>query len=53
MVLDNTMGSGSAGVAAMRKFRKFIEIEMEEKYFRLAYNRIDTANRQPKEAYLI
>ena len=40
IVLDNTMGSGSAGVACMNTKRKFIGIEMEEKYFEIAKKRI-------------
>ena len=40
-VLDNCMGSGSTGVAAMNTGRKFIGIEMDEKYFEIAKRRID------------
>lgn len=40
VVLDNTMGSGSTGVAAMRTNRKFIGIEMNEEYFKNAEQRI-------------
>ena len=40
IVLDNTMGSGSTGVACMNTKRKFIGIEMEEKYFEIAKKRI-------------
>jgi site-specific DNA-methyltransferase (adenine-specific) len=39
-VLDNCMGSGSTGVAAIRSDRKFIGIEMDEKYFEIASSRI-------------
>jgi site-specific DNA-methyltransferase (adenine-specific) len=42
-VLDNTMGSGSFGVAAIRAGRRFIGIEREEKYFRIAEQRIREA----------
>jgi len=35
-VLDNTMGSGSTGVACVRTGREFIGIEMDEDYFRMA-----------------
>ncbi len=38
-VLDNCMGSGSTGVAALNLHRKFIGIEMDEKYFNIAENR--------------
>jgi len=40
-VLDFTMGSGSAGVAAKNLNRKFIGIEKDENYFNIAKNRIE------------
>ena len=40
VVLDFTMGSGSTGVACMNTNRKFIGIELDEKYFEIARNRI-------------
>lgn len=36
IVLDNCMGSGSTGVAAVRLGRKFIGIEMSDEYFEIA-----------------
>ncbi len=39
-VMDNCMGSGSTGVAAVRTGREFIGIEMNEDYFRIAQERI-------------
>jgi DNA modification methylase len=39
-VLDNTMGSGSTGVAAVRCKRNFIGIEMDSVYYRVAEKRI-------------
>jgi site-specific DNA-methyltransferase (adenine-specific) len=43
IVLDNCMGSGSTGVAAINCNRKFIGIELDEKYFEIARNRIESA----------
>lgn len=40
-VLDNTMGSGTTGVACMNLNRNFIGIEKEEKYFEIAKERIE------------
>lgn len=40
-VLDNCMGSGSAGVACVNSGRKFIGIELDECYFRIAQKRIE------------
>ena len=40
-VLDNTMGSGSTGEACLRTNRNFIGIEQDDKYFDIAYNRIN------------
>lgn len=40
VVLDNTMGSGSTGVACQNTNRKFIGIEMDKKYFKIACERM-------------
>jgi len=40
VVLDNTMGSGTTGVACKNLNRSFIGIEMDEKYFEIAKERI-------------
>jgi len=40
-VLDFTMGSGSTGVACRNLSRKFIGIEMDDKYFKIAQDRIN------------
>jgi site-specific DNA-methyltransferase (adenine-specific) len=40
-ILDNTMGSGSTGVAALRTGRKFIGIEQDKKYFDKALKRLN------------
>lgn len=39
-ILDNTMGSGSTGVAAVRTNRNFIGIEKDSEYYRIAQARI-------------
>jgi len=43
VVLDNTMGSGTTGVACMNTFRNFIGIERDEGYFNIAEARIAAA----------
>lgn len=47
LVLDNCMGSGSTGVAAVNLNRNFIGIEKEEKYFEIATRRIQEAANKP------
>ena len=42
-VLDPFMGSGTSGVAAKNLNRKFIGIELDEEYFKIAQERIDAA----------
>jgi len=42
-VLDFTMGSGSTGVACKNMNRKFIGIEKDENYFKIAQKRINEA----------
>ena len=39
-VLDNTMGSGSTGVAAVSLNRNFIGMELDKDYFKIAQERI-------------
>jgi site-specific DNA-methyltransferase (adenine-specific) len=43
LVLDNTMGSGTTGVACGNLGRRFIGIEQDEKYFTIAQARISAA----------
>jgi len=40
VILDNCCGSGSTGVAAMNTGRKFIGMEIEEKYYEIAMERL-------------
>ena len=42
LVLDFCMGSGSTGVACINTNRKFIGIELDEKYFNIAKDRIES-----------
>ncbi len=41
LVVDFTMGSGSTGVACKQTNRRFIGIELDDKYFEIAQNRIN------------
>jgi DNA modification methylase len=45
-ILDPFMGSGTTGVACAKLGRKFIGIEIEERYFTIACKRIEEAYRQ-------
>lgn len=45
-ILDPFMGSGTTGVACMNLGRKFIGIEIERKYFDIACERIEQAQKQ-------
>lgn len=47
-VLDPFMGSGTTGVACANLGRKFIGIEIEEKYFDISCKRIEEAYKQPR-----
>ena len=50
MVLDNTMGSGSTGVACVNTKRKFIGIELDEKYYDISCKRITDAINEKKQS---
>lgn len=43
LIIDPFMGSGTTGVSAKKFNRSFLGIELEENYFQIAKNRIDTA----------
>lgn len=45
-ILDPFMGSGTTGVAAVMADRRFIGIEMNDRYFDIACKRIEDAQRQ-------
>lgn len=45
-VLDNCMGSGSTGVACVNTNRNFIGIELDENYFNIAKERINSIVRE-------
>lgn len=47
-ILDPFMGSGTTGVACMNLGRKFIGIEIEKKYFDIACERIEQAQKQQR-----
>ena len=47
-VLDNTMGSGTTGVACVQTGRNFIGIEIDPTYFAIAEKRIAEAQLQPR-----
>ena len=47
-ILDPFMGSGTTGVACMNLGREFIGIEIEPRFFEIACERIDQAQRQQR-----
>ena len=44
-ILDNTMGSGSTGVACVNTNRSFIGIEKDDHYYEVARKRIEESER--------
>lgn len=46
IVLDNCMGSGSTGVACIEANRKFIGMELDEKYFETAQKRLEKVEKE-------
>ena len=46
LVFDSCMGSGTTGVACINTNRKFIGIELDEKYFEIAKERIENTYNQ-------
>lgn len=49
IILDPFLGSGTTGVAAVNLNRRFIGIELEQKYFEIAEKRIADAVSKPEE----
>ncbi|MEM7730505.1 MAG: site-specific DNA-methyltransferase [Pseudomonadota bacterium] len=49
-ILDPFMGSGTTGVAVVREGRRFIGIEIDERYFDIACRRIDDELSRPRLA---
>lgn len=47
LICDPFMGSGTTGVACIKRGRRFVGIERDPKYFDIACERIDFAARQP------
>lgn len=47
LVLDPYMGSGTTGVAAVRQHRRFVGIEIDQRWFDLACRHISKALKQP------
>lgn len=48
LVLDNTMGSGSTGEAALKTQRRFTGIEKDESYFQIAKQRLESLVELPE-----
>ena len=49
LVLDNCMGAGSTGVACQNTGRKFIGIELDDKYFEISKSRLNEAVEKKEE----
>lgn len=47
-VLDPFLGSGTTGVACVRKGRAFVGVEIDQTYFDIACRRIEEAYKQPR-----
>lgn len=50
-VLDPFMGVGGVGIACKNSGRNFIGIEIDEKYFVIAKDRIENTNRKPQNVF--
>lgn len=47
VILDPFMGSGTTGVAALARGRRFVGIELQKKFFDVACERLEAVARQP------
>lgn len=47
-IIDPYMGSGTTGVACVRRGRVFVGIEIDQRYFDIACRRIEEAYKQPR-----
>ena len=47
IILDNTIGSGTTAIAAIREKRHFVGFELNEKYYKIANKRIKEEQNQP------
>ena len=50
-VLDSTMGSGTTGLACVNLDRNFIGMESDEKYFKIAEDRIGSLSNPLTELF--
>ena len=50
-VLDNTMGSGTTGIACANTDRNFIGMESDEKYYQVAKDRIGSLSNPLTELF--
>ena len=48
VVLDNCIGSGSTAIAAIRENRHFIGMELDDKYYKIATERVSKELQEPK-----
>ena len=48
-ILDSFMGSGTTGIASIKHNRNFIGIEIDESYFKIAKDRIESESKKPKQ----
>lgn len=48
LILDNCIGSGSTAIAAIRENRHFIGMELDDKYYKIATERVNKELQEPK-----